>query len=159
MFQKIFLPIVVFVVILVALTFGETVINDAFAWLSYLSGLVLHNFSDIYYAVQDYVARHASRVIVALALTVPISFWIIKNKGQELTRRTSRRKVAIVLAIFLGWLGGHRFYLGQIGWGITYLVIFYIFAPLVILLSLIDAVRYVFMSDEEFTPSLKPTPR
>lgn len=159
MFQKIFLPIVVFIVILAALTFGETVINDAFAWLSYLSGLVLHNFSDIYYAVQDYVTRHASRVIVALALTVPVSFWIIKNKGQELTRRTSRRKIAIVLAIFLGWLGGHRFYLGQIGWGITYLVIFYIFAPLVILLSLIDAVRYVFMSDEEFTPSLKPTPR
>lgn len=159
MFQKILLPIVVFIVILVALTFGETVINDAFAWLSYLSGLVLHNFSDIYYAVQDYVVRHTSRVVVALALTVPISFWIIKNKGQELTRRTSRRKIAIVLAIFLGWLGGHRFYLGQIGWGITYLVIFYIFAPLVILLSLIDAVRYVFMSDEEFTPALKPTLR
>jgi TM2 domain-containing membrane protein YozV len=152
MLQKIILPIAVFIVILVALTFGETVINDAFAWLSYLSGLVLHNFSDIYYAVQAYVTHHASRVVVALVLTLPISFWIIKNKGQELTKRASRRKIAIVLAIFLGWLGGHRFYLGQIGWGILYLVIFYIFAPLVIVLSLIDAVRYLFMSDEEFTP-------
>jgi TM2 domain-containing membrane protein YozV len=152
MFQKIILPVAVFIVILVALTFGEGVINNAFAWLSWLSGLVLHNFADIYHAVRDYVSAHASRVVVALLLTVPVSYWIIKNKGGDLTRRTSHRKIAIVLAIFLGWLGGHRFYLGQVGWGIAYLVIFYVFAPLVVLLSLIDAIRYSFMSDEDFEP-------
>ncbi|TAM04246.1 MAG: TM2 domain-containing protein, partial [Pusillimonas sp.] len=68
---------------------------------------------------------------------------------------TSQRKIAVVLAIFLGWLGAHRFYLGQIGWGVVYLVLFYLFTPLVIVLSLIDAVRYLFMSDDDF-PRAKP---
>lgn len=154
MLQKILLPIAVFIVILVALTFGETVIDDAFAWMSYLSGLMIHNFADIYYAVRHYLDAHLNKVIVALVLTVPLSIWIIKNKGETLVRRTSRRKMAIVLAIFLGWLGGHRFYQGQIGWGIVYLIIFYVFAPLVIVISLIDAIRYLFMSDEEFERSL-----
>ncbi|MDS1141084.1 TM2 domain-containing protein [Pusillimonas sp. SM2304] len=150
MLQKIILAIAIFIIILVALTFGETIAYDAFAWLSHLTGLVFHNFSDIYYAARDYVSTHATKVVIALALTVPISLWIIKTKSSELEKPTNHRKIAIVLAIFLGWLGAHRFYLGQIGWGIFYLIIFYLFAPLVIVLALIDAVRYMFMSDEEF---------
>lgn len=150
MLQKIILAIAIFIIILVALTFGETIAYEAFAWLSHLTGLVFHNFSDIYYAARDYVSTHATKVVIALALTVPISLWIIKAKSSELEKPTNHRKIAIVLAIFLGWLGAHRFYLGQIGWGIFYLIIFYLFAPLVIVLALIDAVRYMFMSDEEF---------
>lgn len=150
MLQKIILAIAIFIIILIALTFGETIAYEAFAWLSHLTGLVFHNFSDIYYAARDYVSTHATKVVIALALTVPISLWIIKAKSSELEKPTNHRKIAIVLAIFLGWLGAHRFYLGQIGWGIFYLIIFYLFAPLVIVLALIDAVRYMFMSDEEF---------
>ncbi|HUG59279.1 MAG TPA: TM2 domain-containing protein [Candidimonas sp.] len=150
MLRKIILAVAVFIIILVALTFGETIAYEAFAWISHLTGLVIHNFSDVYYAIKDYVAIHAGKVVIALLLTVPISLWIIKNKGDELEKPTNHRKIAIVLAIFLGWLGAHRFYLGQIGWGILYLVIFYFFAPLVIVLGLIDAIRYMFMSDEEF---------
>lgn len=150
MLRKIILAVAVFIIILVALTFGETIAYEAFAWISHLTGLVIHNFSDVYYAIKDYVAVHAGKVVIALLLTVPISLWIIKNKGDELEKPTNHRKIAIVLAIFLGWLGAHRFYLGQIGWGILYLIIFYFFAPLVIVLGLIDAIRYMFMSDEEF---------
>lgn len=150
MLRKIILAVAVFIIILVALTFGETIAYEAFAWISHLTGLVIHNFSDVYYAIKDYVAIHAGKVVIALLLTMPISLWIIKNKGDELEKPTNHRKIAIVLAIFLGWLGAHRFYLGQIGWGILYLVIFYFFAPLVIVLGLIDAIRYMFMSDEEF---------
>ncbi|TAL91561.1 MAG: TM2 domain-containing protein [Candidimonas sp.] len=152
MLQKIVLACVVFIIILVALTFGETIAHEFLAWVSYLTGLVIHNFSDVYYLVANYVHAHAAKVIIALVLTVPISLWIIKNRGAELNHPTSPRKIAIVLAIFLGWLGGHRFYLGQIGWGIVYLIIFYLFTPLVVIISLIDAIRYLFMSDEEFTP-------
>ncbi|SHI19480.1 TM2 domain-containing protein [Pollutimonas bauzanensis] len=150
MLQKIILAIAVFIIILVALTFGETIAYEAFAWISHITGLVVHNFSDIYYAVKNYVALHAIKVLIALALTVPISLWIIKSKSDELDKPTNHRKIAIVLAIFLGWLGAHRFYLGQIGWGIFYLAVCYFFAPLAIVLGLIDAVRYMFMSDEDF---------
>ena len=153
MLQKVLLPIAVFLVILVALTFGETIGREALAWFSYLTGLVFHNFADIYYAIQDYIDAHLNKVIIALVLTVPISIWLIRNKGSDLTRHANQRKIAIVLAIFLGWLGAHRFYLGQVGWGIVYLIIFYVFAPLVIVISLIDAIRYLFMSDDDFLPA------
>lgn len=155
MLQKIVLAVAVFVIILVALTFGETVAQETFRWISHLTGLVIYNFSDIYYATKLYVTTHAVKVIIALLLTVPISFWIIKSKGSALDKPTSHRKMAIVLALFLGWLGAHRFYLGQIGWGIIYLILFYLFAPLVIVLGWIDAIRYMFMSDEEF-PLARP---
>ncbi len=150
MLQKIILAIAVFIIILVALTFGETIGYQALAWISHLTGLVIHNFSDIYYVVQDYIASHSIKVLIALLLTVPISLWIIKSKGGQLDKPTNHRKIAIVLAIFLGWLGAHRFYLGQIGWGIFYLAICYFFAPLAIVLGLIDAIRYMFMSDDDF---------
>lgn len=150
MLKKIALAIAVFLIILVALTFGENVVHQALAWFTHLTGIVFHNFSDLYWAVHDYVVRHSTKVIIALVLTLPISYWIIKNQQGEIGRRYSTRKIAIVLAIFLGWLGAHRFYLGQIGWGIVYLIILYAFAPLVVALSLIDAVRYLFMTDEDF---------
>lgn len=152
MLQKIVIAVAIFIIILVALTFGEAIAYDAFAWLSHITGLVIHNFSDIYYAVADYVAQHAGKVVVALLLTVPISVWIIKSKGDELKRPTNHRKIAIVLAVFLGWLGAHRFYLGQVGWGVVFLIILYFFAPAAIILGLIDAMRYLFMSDEDFAP-------
>jgi TM2 domain-containing membrane protein YozV len=82
---------------------------------------------------------------------VPVTYWIIKNKGSDIKRPHSQRKIAIVLAIFLGWLGAHRFYVGQIGAGVIYLLILYFFAPLAVILGFVDALRYFFMSDEEFT--------
>lgn len=150
MLQKIILAVAVFIIILVALTFGETVAHETFRWIEHLTGLVIYNFSDIYYAAKLYITTHTAKVLLALVLTVPISLWIIKSKSTELDKPTNHRKIAIVLAIFLGWLGAHRFYLGQIGWGIVYLIIFYLFAPLAIVLGFIDAIRYMFMGDEEF---------
>ena len=153
MLQKALLPIVIFVVILIALTFGETISHELFAWISHLTGLVIANFSDLYNALAGYVQAHTGKVLTALILTVPITWWILKNRGDKLGKPGSRRKMAIILAVFLGWLGGHRFYLGQVGMGILYLVILYVFVPLAVVLGLIDAVRYIFMSDDDFTPA------
>src|SRR3546814_11381838 len=61
MLQKIILAIVVFIVILLALTFGEVIAHDVFAWLSYLTGLVIHNFSYIYYALKAYLSAHLTK--------------------------------------------------------------------------------------------------
>jgi TM2 domain-containing membrane protein YozV len=150
MLQKILLPVVIFVIILVALTFGETISHDLFAWISSLTGLVINNFADIYNAAAGYVHRHTGKVVTALVLTVPITWWALKSQGDRLGTPGKRRKVAIILAVFLGWLGGHRFYLGEIGMGILYLVILYVFTPLAVILGLIDAIRYIFMSDDDF---------
>lgn len=154
MLKKIALVITVFLIVLVALTFGEAIVRQALAWFSYLTGIVFHNFSDLYYWVHDYVIQHRHKIIIALILTLPISYWVIKNKDSELGKRYSARKIAIVLAVFLGWLGAHRFYLGQIGWGIIYLIILYVFAPLVVAIGLIDAVRYLFMTDDDFNTTV-----
>ena len=32
------------------------------------------------------------------------------------------RWIAVLLAVFLGWFGAHKFYLGQPGWGVLYLL-------------------------------------
>jgi TM2 domain-containing membrane protein YozV len=38
--------------------------------------------------------------------------------------QSARKNVttAILLAFFVGWLGAHKFYMGQTGWGIAYLL-------------------------------------
>lgn len=41
---------------------------------------------------------------------------------------------AIVLALFLGGLGAHRFYLGQIGWGVVYVLFVWTFIPVLVAL-------------------------
>jgi hypothetical protein len=58
------------------------------------------------------------------------------------------RVLAIVLALFLGGFGIHKFYLGKPGQGILYLVLFWTWLPAII--ALVEMFRYLFMSDEEF---------
>ena len=150
MLQKILLPIIVFIIVLIGLTFGEGVFTALAVWLQDITGLVIYNFSDLYYTVSEYVTRHPVKILIALVVTAIVCVWIYKNKDEELTRQASSRKIAIFLAIFLGWLGAHRFYNGQIGMGLLYLIISFIWLPLTVFLSLIDAVRYIFMNDDEY---------
>ena len=54
-----------------------------------------------------------------------------------------------LLALFLGSCGAHKFYMGSWGWGIVYLLTFWwLFVPIIV--SLVEAVRYIQMTDEEF---------
>jgi TM2 domain-containing membrane protein YozV/ribosomal protein L40E len=60
-----------------------------------------------------------------------------------------RSKIAAALfAIFLGGLGIHKFYLGQIGWGILYLIFCWTFIPAFV--GLIEGIVYLSMSDSAF---------
>lgn len=154
--RQIAMAIGVFIVLLVALSFGERIGAELFAWLSQVTGWAFHHLHDVTRAIQYYVAANWPKVLIALALTIPISYWISRqnkdnnNDNSKPQRIHNRRKIAIVLAFFLGWLGIHRFYMGQIGWGLIYIILFYIFAPLVVLIGWIDALRYLLMDDEDF---------
>src|SRR5258708_1464285 len=55
----------------------------------------------------------------------------------------TRKLTAALLAIFLGSLGAHKFYLGQNGWGVIYLLLCWTFIPTV--LGLIEGIIYLSM--------------
>ena len=58
------------------------------------------------------------------------------------------RIVAAGLAFFLGGFGIHKFYLGQIGWGIVYLIFCWTFIPAFV--AFIEFIIYLCTSDEDF---------
>ncbi|SDB81769.1 TM2 domain-containing protein [Acinetobacter boissieri] len=61
---------------------------------------------------------------------------------------TKNRIVAALLAFFLGGFGAHKFYLGQIGWGIVYLLFCWTFIPSFV--AFIEFIIYLCTSDEKF---------
>lgn len=64
-------------------------------------------------------------------------------------QRGTKTKAALTLwNVFLGGLGAHKFYLGSWGWGIVYLLTCWLYIPF--LVSLIEVVRVILMTDEEF---------
>ena len=58
------------------------------------------------------------------------------------------KTTALLLCFFLGGIGGHKFYLGQSGQGIFYLLFSWTFIPLVV--SLLELLMLLFMSQDEF---------
>lgn len=58
------------------------------------------------------------------------------------------KNVAGILALFLGGFGAHRFYLGQTGLGIFYMVFFWF--PIMWIVGLIDAIAFFSMDSEKF---------
>ena len=58
------------------------------------------------------------------------------------------RTVAVLLAVFLGGIGAHRFYLGKVGSGLLYMLFFWTFVPAMV--AFIEAIRWLCMSNESF---------
>lgn len=61
------------------------------------------------------------------------------------------RTVAVLLALFFGGIGAHKFYLGKVGTGLLYLLFCWTFIPAII--AFIDAIRWLCMSNEGFMNS------
>lgn len=61
---------------------------------------------------------------------------------------TRTRTVAILLALFLGFFGAHKFYLGRPIQGTIYFLLSETGIPSII--SIFEAIRYIFMTDSEF---------
>jgi TM2 domain-containing membrane protein YozV len=66
------------------------------------------------------------------------------------------RTSAAIFALFLGGLGVHKFYLGQPGLGIVYLLFFWTFVPAIV--GLIEAIVYLSMSDAAFSAKYNSVP-
>lgn len=58
------------------------------------------------------------------------------------------RSVAILLALFLGWMGAHRFYLGHGGVGLIYLLFSWTGIPM--LLGIVEALIYAVTPEVDF---------
>ncbi len=64
------------------------------------------------------------------------------------SRSAKNRITAGILGILLGGIGAHKFYRGQIGWGIVYLMFCWTYVSGIV--GLIEGITYLCMSDEEF---------
>ncbi len=73
---------------------------------------------------------------------VPTHMSFGKHKGEAIA------DLAALLAFFLGAFGVHKFYLGQVGMGIIYLLFCWAFIPAII--SFIEFIVLLLMSDIEF---------
>lgn len=65
------------------------------------------------------------------------------------------RGIAMVLALFLGGLGLHKFYLGQVGMGVLYLLFCWTFIPTII--GFLEAIGYLLMGEAKFQATYAPT--
>jgi hypothetical protein len=61
---------------------------------------------------------------------------------------TKSRFVAAMLAFFLGAVGVHKFYLGQTGWGIIYILFCWTFIPMFV--SVIEGILYLLSTERAF---------
>ena len=99
---------------------------------------------------------------VQLALPEPV---VAPPAPPPLAQRPKRKPVLTLLALFLGYYGAHRFYMGAWGWGLLQLlglpvlggILFALLPPLGTLVlfagvvfTVVESVRYIWMSDTEF---------
>ena len=72
----------------------------------------------------------------------------LNSQGGMVIPANKSKITAGVLALLLGHIGIHKFYLGSWGWGIIYLLFVMTFIPMI--LALIEAIRYFTMSEDDF---------
>jgi len=59
-----------------------------------------------------------------------------------------RKYIASLIALFFGWFGAHRFYIGKPLSGILYLIFFWTTIPLTI--SIIESIYFLTINNERF---------
>jgi TM2 domain-containing membrane protein YozV len=71
------------------------------------------------------------------------------KKDHHTSSHSGKSKItATLLAIFLGGIGIHKFYLGQVGWGILYMIFCWTWIPMII--GFIEGLMYLTMSGKDF---------
>lgn len=72
----------------------------------------------------------------------PPSISVIPNRSGK------NRSIAVLLALLLGGLGVHKFYLEKPGIGVLYFLFCWTWIPMI--LGLFEGIGYLLMSDEDF---------
>lgn len=70
------------------------------------------------------------------------------NNLGSVAQNGKSRIAAALFAFFLGALGGHKFYLGQVGMGIVYILFCWTLIPAII--AFIEFILFLTMSDDAF---------
>lgn len=73
---------------------------------------------------------------------------IILSAKQKIETSGRSRGTAAFLAIVLGGIGAHKFYLGKPGWGIAYFLFSWTFIPAC--LGFLEGIIYLTMSSKSF---------
>ncbi len=64
-------------------------------------------------------------------------------------RKGEKTKTAAILwCLFFGWMGAHKFYLGQPGWGIMYLLFCWTAVPAIV--SIIELIALIIIRESDF---------
>lgn len=71
-----------------------------------------------------------------------------QQSGRSNQKPTKSKGVAAFLALFLGGIGAHKFYLEQPFMGLIYLCFCWTFIPAII--GVLESLVYIFMSHKEF---------
>ncbi|MDT7831386.1 TM2 domain-containing protein [Flavobacteriaceae bacterium S356] len=83
---------------------------------------------------------------------------VVDDHGNKIPEQESKRVIAGILAIFLGWAGVHKFVLGYTNEGLAMLILTIvlsivtcgIFSGFIGLIGLIEGIIYLTKTDEEF---------
>jgi|GEM_PF-605361 len=158
MLRVIILSVVIFVALIFALSMGEDVGRFIYHYLGHIidallaAAKVVGGQIQVFFAgLWGFMQGNRIKVLIALLLTVPITYWLLQQQKNTKQNTGPSKRAAIILALLLGWLGAHRFYLNQIGWGIAFLVCCYVFPPLALIVGWVDALRYALMDPIEFS--------
>lgn len=73
--------------------------------------------------------------------------WKLLKKREERELHTLNKKKYILLLIFTGWMGGHRFYARHFWVGGLYLVFFWTLIP--VMMSVLDLMQVIPMKSDE----------
>lgn len=93
--------------------------------------------------------RECSKQISDQAVACPNCGAPVSNHAaQTLVTAPKNRSMAVLLAMLLGGIGIHRFYLNELGWGVVYPLFCWTFIPAIA--GLIEGLVFLFMSDTEF---------
>lgn len=91
-------------------------------------------------------ASERGSVYMNAAAAAPVATLSIDQP--QYRRPPKDRTTAILLALFLGGIGGHKFYLGQAGIGILYLIFCWTFIPA--LVALVEVIVYLCTDEQSF---------
>ena len=124
---------------------GDVITMTSPAWLSAI--IPTNNVFDVLGIYPCYETLIPQLVLILITVMI----FVMQNW------KTKNKKEAGVLAIVLGGIGIHKFYLGKYGQGLVYAALCWTFIPA--LLGIVEGIHFLTESEEQFREELEPKPK